>query len=73
MEGNQGEASHLLKKLNARPPSPIRMGHQDGTLGPLDSREGDDEGISSQDLDNRGEHTVGQEMRGIAELQVRVL
>ena len=49
------------------------MGHRDGTPGPLDSKEGDGEGISTQDLDNRGEHRVGEEMRGTGKLQVKML
>ena len=49
------------------------MGHWDGTLGPLDSREGGGEGKSLQDLDSRGEYRVCQEMRGIRKLQVKVL
>ena len=61
------------QKLDALPPLPIWTGHQDGTPGPLDSREGDGEGISPQGLDSRGEHRVGQEMRGIGELQVKIL
>ena len=49
------------------------MGYRHRTPGPLDSREGGSEGISSQDLDSRGEHRVGQEMSGTDELQVKIL
>ena len=73
MERDQGEALHLLQKLNARPPSAIQTRHRDGTRRPLDSREGGGEGISPQGLDNRGGCRVGQEMRGTGELQVEVL
>ena len=30
----------LLREIESPAPSPIQMGHQDGTLGPLDRREG---------------------------------
>ena len=73
MEGDQGEALHLLGKLNTQPRFPIWTGHWNGTLGPLDSKEGDGEGIALQGLDSRGEHRVGQEMRGTSELQVKRL
>ena len=73
MEGNQRETPFLLGKRLARPPSPIRTGHRDGTPGPLESREGGGEGTSPQDLDSRGEHRVGEEMRGTGELQVKIL
>ena len=49
------------------------MGHWDGTPRPLESRGGGGEGTSPQDLDSRGEHKVGEEMRGTGELQVKIL
>ena len=49
------------------------MAHRDGTPGPLESREGGGEGTSPQDRDSRGEHRVGEEMRGTGELQVKIL
>ena len=73
LEGNQRETPFLLGKRLAWPPSPIWTGHRDGTPGPLESREGGGEGTSPQDLDNRGEHIVGEEMRGTGELQVKIL
>ena len=68
MERGKGEAPFLLRKRLAQPPSPIWMGRRDGTLGLLESREGGDEGTPPQDLDNRGERIVGEEMRGTGEL-----
>ena len=67
------EALHLLRKRLAWPPSPIRTGHWNGTLGPLGTKEGGGEGTSPQDLDSRGEHRVGEETRGTNELQVKIL
>ena len=42
------------REIECQPPSPLWMGHQDRSPGPLDSREGGGEGTSRQDLDNRG-------------------
>ena len=58
IEGNGRKLKKILffvGKVTAHPPSPIWMGHRDGTLGPIVDREGDNKGISLQDLDGRGE------------------
>ena len=59
MERNQRKTPFLLGKLGARGPSPIRTGHQDGTLGPLEDREGGDRDMSQQNIPNSGDHRVG--------------
>ena len=73
MERNQRETSFLLGKRLARPPSSIWTGHRDGTPRPLESKEGGGEGMSPQDRGGRGEHRVGEEMKGTGELQVKIL
>ena len=74
MEGNQGETSFFLGKRVARPPSPIRTGHRDGTPGQtVEDREGCDRGMSQQDVDDRGDHRVGIKTGETGDLQVKLL
>ena len=74
MEGNQGETSFFLGKRVARPPSPIRTGHWDGTpRQSVEDREGCDRGMSQQDVDDRGDHRVGIKTGETSELQVKLL
>ena len=49
------------------------MDHWDGTLGQVEDREGGGRETSQQDLDSRGDYRVGQEMREIGQLQVKIL
>ena len=59
-------------KRVARPPSPIRTGHRDGTLGQaVEDREGCDRGMSQQDVDDRGDHKVGIKAGETGDLEVK--
>ena len=73
MEGDSGEASFLLGKLKAQPPSPIRVGHQDGTPRLVEDKEGSDRDMSQQNIDDRGDRRVGMKTGETGELQVKSL
>ena len=59
VEGIKEKPLFLLGKRLARPPSPIRMGHEDGTPGQtVEDTKGGDWGMSQQNVDDRGDRKV---------------
>ena len=51
----------------------MRTGHQDGTPGSIEDREGGDRGTSQQNIDDRGDRRVGIKTGETSELQVKLL
>ena len=65
MEGNQGEAPFLLGKRLAQPPSPIRMGHRNRTLGQtIEDRKGGNRETLQHNVDCKGDYKVGTKKTG---------